>query len=118
MFQLIVISHPTMLPGEAAIIQQLFEEGLAVFHLRKPEATEPEIRQLLDAIPDVYHNCIAMHGFFHLMEEYDIHRWHFREEHRMSTGEKALVQLKEKGYTLSTSVHDLQTLQQLPAHFS
>ena len=52
------------------------------------------------------------------MEEYGIHRWHFREEHRMQTSEEGLVQLKEKGYTLSTSVHEIPVLQNLSSHFS
>lgn len=118
MFQLIVISHADMLPGEAAIIQQLFAEGLALFHLRKPEADEQAMRQLIAAIPAVYHNRIVMHGFFHLMEEYHIHRWHFREQHRLAATAAELAQLKEKGYTLSTSVHEPETLQQLPPCFS
>jgi thiamine-phosphate pyrophosphorylase len=107
-----------MLPNEATIIQQLFAEGLEVFHLRKPDAEEKVIRQLLDAIPPEYHNRIAMHGFFHLMEEYDIHRWHFREEHRQETSIETMEQLKSKGYTLSTSVHDLPTVQRLTSLFS
>jgi thiamine-phosphate pyrophosphorylase len=118
MFSLIIISHAAMLPGEAAIIHQLFDEGLELFHLRKPDADEQAVRQLIEAIPAEYRDRIVMHGFFHLMEEYGIRRWHFREEHRRQTGEDELVQLKEKGYTLSTSVHDLQTLQQLPSQFS
>jgi thiamine-phosphate pyrophosphorylase len=118
MFSLIVISNASSVPGEAAIIQQLFAEGLDVFHLRKPEANEQNMRQMIEAIPAVYHNRIAMHGFFHLMDEYGIHRRHFREEHREATRVETLVQLKEKGYILSTSVHDLQTAQQLPLHFS
>lgn len=118
MFSLIVISHAAMLPGEATIIHQLFDEGLELFHLRKPDADEQAVRQLIETIPAEYHDRIVMHGFFHLMEEYGIRRWHFREEHRMQTGEDELVKLKEKGYTLSTSLHDLQTLQQLPSLFS
>jgi thiamine-phosphate pyrophosphorylase len=118
MFKLVVISHATMLPGEAAIMQQLFAEGLEVLHLRKPEADEQAVRQLIEAIPAEYHNRIALHGFFHLMEEYNIHRWHFREEHRQATTKEALTQLKDKGYTLSTSVHDLPTVQRLTPLFS
>jgi thiamine-phosphate pyrophosphorylase len=118
MFKLVIISHATMLPGEAAIIQQLFEEGLDVLHLRKPEAEEQAVRQLIEAIPAVYHNRIAMHGFFHLMEEYNIHRWHFREAHRQETTIETMEQLKDKGYTLSTSVHDLPTVQRLTSLFS
>ncbi|SEO31778.1 thiamine-phosphate pyrophosphorylase [Niastella yeongjuensis] len=107
-----------MVPDEAAIIQQLFEDGLEVFHLRKPEADEQAVRLLIEAIPAVYHNRIAMHGFFHLMEEYKIHRWHFREEHRQETTKEEMMRLKNKGYTLSTSVHDLPTVQRLTSLFS
>jgi thiamine-phosphate pyrophosphorylase len=107
-----------MFTGEAAIIQQLFEEGLEVLHLRKPEADESAVRQLIEAIPAVYHNRIAMHGFFHLMSAYDIHRWHFREEHRQETTIETMEQLKDKGSTLSTSVHDLPTVQRLTSLFS
>lgn len=107
-----------MLPNEATIIQQLFAEGLEVFHLRKPEADEQAVRQLIEAIPAEYHNRIALHGFFHLMKYYNIHRWHFREEHRQETAKEEMVRLKDKGYVLSTSVHDLPTLQRLTSLFS
>ena len=118
MFSLVVISNATAVPNEAAIIQQLFEEGLDVLHLRKPEADEQAVRQLIESIPADYHNRIAMHGFFHLMEEYNIHRWHFREQHRQETAIEAMAQLKNKGYTLSTSVHDLPTVQRLTSLFT
>jgi thiamine-phosphate pyrophosphorylase len=135
MFELIVISDPGMVADEATIIQQLFGEGLACFHLRKPGADEHGVRQLLDAIPAAYHHRIALHGFHHLADEYDIRRLHFTEqlrEARMSPPQKGGIQgvdtlpkgsspwgeLKEKGYTLSTSVHDLETLQKLPAVFA
>jgi thiamine-phosphate pyrophosphorylase len=118
MFSIVIISSATAVPNEAAIIQQLFAEGLEVFHLRKPEADEQMVRQLIEAIPAEYHNRIAMHGFFHLMAEYNILRWHFREEHRQSTTKEEMTQLKNKGYALSTSVHDLPTLQRLISLFS
>jgi len=118
MFSIVVISHAAAVPNEASIIQQLFAEGLAVFHLRKPDADEQTVRQLIEAIPAEYHDRIAMHGFFHLMKEYNLHRWHFREEHRQATTKEEMVQLKAKGYTLSTSVHDLPTLQRLTSLFS
>ncbi|HEY1202733.1 MAG TPA: thiamine phosphate synthase [Niastella sp.] len=136
MFSLIVISGPTMLTDEASIIQQLFAEGLEVFHLRKPNADEQAVRQLIEAIPAEYHDRIVMHGFFHLMEEYGMHRLHLREEHRQQLerngfffeGAIASAELARVGLhklaedpskcTLSTSVHDLQTLQSLSVHFS
>ncbi|THU39718.1 thiamine phosphate synthase [Niastella caeni] len=118
MFSLIVISHPVMFPGEAAIIQQLFVEGLEYFHLRKPEADEQAMQQLLDAIPAAFHHRIALHGFHHLAAAYGIRRLHFTEQYRSMTNETTWKQLKDKGYSLSTSVHDLQTIQSLSSFFS
>lgn len=136
MFQLIVISLSSMFPNEASIIQQLFAEGLEVFHLRKPDADEKAVRQLIEAIPAEYHDHIVMHGYFHLMEEYGMHRLHLREEHRQNLEREgflfkdaaAAAGLSKMGLhklaadpskcTLSTSVHDLQTLQNLSVHFS
>lgn len=135
MFQLIVISHADMLRGEAAIIQQLFAEGLELFHLRKPNADEQAVRQLIEAVPTEYRDRIVMHGFFHLMDEYGINRWHYREEHRQQAERDGSLfkgsspwQMKQRASPLSegespirifsTSVHDLQTLQQLSSHFS
>jgi len=117
MFELIVISHEAMLPGEAAIIQQLFEAGLEIFHLRKPGASEQAIRALLDAIPAMYHDRIALHGFHQLVNEYEIRRLHFTEVHRLETNETIWSQLWDKNYILSTSVHELSVLQTLSHSF-
>jgi thiamine-phosphate pyrophosphorylase len=128
MFRLLVISHPEMLPGEAEIIQQLFNEGLECFHLRKPQVSEEKIRLLLNAIPAAYHKRIALHSLHHLAEEYGIRRLHFTEQHRQSRAGASLeagspltvllTALKEKGYILSTSVHSIEALQSLPSCFS
>lgn len=116
MHPLIVISHSEVFTGEAAIIQQLFAEGLHCFHLRKPEAREEEVRELLDAVPAEYRPRIALHSFHHLADEYSVQRLHFTEQHRRMRVHYTV--LKEKGYILSTSVHDLETLQTLSTCFS
>jgi len=121
MHPLIVISHPSFLPNEAAIIQQLFDEGLQCFHLRKPQANEEDMRQLLNAIPAEYHQRIALHAFHHLANEYDIKRLHYTEDARKArTGHSSKDGLSSlsKEYILSTSVHSLQTLQSLSTDFS
>jgi thiamine-phosphate pyrophosphorylase len=114
MHPLIIISHPSFLPNEAVIIQQLFAEGLQCFHLRKPQASEAEVRQLLNAIPAEYHPRIALHAFHHLANDYDINRLHFTEDARKARGPEE----KQNEYIFSTSVHSLQTLQSLSPDFS
>lgn len=118
MFSLIVISQPVTFPGEAHLIEQLFAEGLDCFHLRKPGAEEPAIRTLLDAIPAVYHSRIALHDHHHLAHDYEIHRLHFTEAHRGKTDEAVWRPLRDKGYRLSTSVHELAELNSLSLLFS
>lgn len=135
MFSLVVISNAELFAGEAAIIQQLFEAGMERFHLRKPGANEQTIRQLLNAIPAEWHQRIALHGHHQLVNDYDIQRLHFTEAQRQqpeqevgplleggspSNAEQRAGSLKGNPppYILSTSVHDLATLQQLSPRFS
>lgn len=70
--KLIVITSPSFLENEAKAISTLFEEGLEILHLRKPEASANEIRRLLDSIPAVYHPHIVTHDHFELLNDYDL----------------------------------------------
>lgn len=107
-----------MLAGEAGIIQQLFEEGLECFHLRKPGPSEQYVRQLLDAIPAAYHKSIALHGLHWLANDYDIRRFHFTEDHLRSLNPASKLQSDPPRKIFSTSAHNLRTLQLLPSLFS
>ncbi|WP_207514127.1 thiamine phosphate synthase [Longitalea luteola] len=118
MFSLVVISKAELFTGEASIIQQLFEAGMERFHLRKPGADEQAVRQLLNAIPAEWHKHIALHSHHHLVQEYDIRRLHFTEQQRAATDEGILSEMKARRYLLSTSVHDLLSMQLLSTRFS
>ena len=48
--KIIVISNPTPISKEASLINQLFDEGLSVFHLRKPDSSAQEVVLLLQEI--------------------------------------------------------------------
>lgn len=48
--KLIVITSPDFIPEEARIITGLFEVGLDLLHLRKPDATAHEVGNLLHGI--------------------------------------------------------------------
>ena len=48
--KLIVITSPDFIPEEARIITGLFEVGLDLLHLRKPDATAHEVGNLLHAV--------------------------------------------------------------------
>ncbi|WP_106827712.1 thiamine phosphate synthase [Parabacteroides pacaensis] len=80
--KLIVISTPHFFNGEADVIFSLMEEGLEIFHLRKPEGKEEELRQLLKQIPDRYHNRIVLHDAFNLAKEFQVKGIHLNSRNR------------------------------------
>lgn len=61
--KLIVITSPDFIPEEARIITGLFEVGLDLLHLRKPDATAHEVGNLLHGIPKEYRKQIVIHDF-------------------------------------------------------
>ena len=62
--KLIVVTTPTFFVEEDKIITALFEEGLDVLHLRKPETPAMYSERLLTLIPDKYHRRIVTHEHF------------------------------------------------------
>lgn len=68
----IVISNPTALADEQAIIKQLFDEGLEIFHIRKKEFSENEMRTFIEQIPQKYLSKIVLHSHYHLSEQYNL----------------------------------------------
>lgn len=68
--KLILITPPTYFVEENKIITDLFEEGLDILHLRKPETAPMFAERLLTLIPEHYHKRIVVHGHFYLKEEY------------------------------------------------
>ncbi len=69
---IIVISNPSTIKDEQTIIHQLFDEGLEIFHVRKKEYSEKEMRIFIEQIPYNYFKRIVLHSQFHLAEEYNL----------------------------------------------
>ena len=61
--KLIVVTTPTFFVEEDKIITALFEEGLDILHLRKPETPAMYSERLLTLIPEKYHKRIVMRFF-------------------------------------------------------
>lgn len=112
----IVISNPTSLKDEHLIINQLFEEGLEYFHLRKPGCSVIELTELLDQIAPGSHSKISLHQHHELADSYGMQRLHFTEENRRSLN-KGLIdkQMKEKRF--STSIHTPEEYPDLSSSF-
>ena len=70
MKKLIAITVPQILDDEHLLISSVLEKGIHRLHLRKPEASASEMRNILEKIPVCYHNRISLHDKFSLVEEF------------------------------------------------
>lgn len=114
---LIVISSPTPITKEASLINQLFDEGLTVFHLRKPESSSQELVLLLQEINPIHYSKIALHSHHYLAKSFGINRLHFNEVSRKQLIEDALETYNADGVILSTSIHTTDDYNQLSDKF-
>lgn len=81
---IIAITQPFFFEGEAEAIHHLFAEGrIDLLHLRKPDASAQQCRQLLSDIPMQWHGRIVTHSHFELCAEYNLHGCHLN--HRCPT---------------------------------
>lgn len=74
--KLILITSPTYFVEEDKILTALFEEGLDILHLRKPDTAPIYAERLLSLIPEQYHKRIVVHGHFYLKDEYRLRGIH------------------------------------------
>jgi thiamine-phosphate diphosphorylase len=115
--ELIVITDPEMLPGEADVMNGLFALGLARLHVRKPEASEAAIKALIEEITQEFRDRIVLHQHHQLAEVFGISGLHFTEKNRLLQTADNLAGLKQQGFRLSTSLHDPDDLQGLSGSF-
>lgn len=69
---IILISNPAPVIHEHEIIGQIFDDGLEIFHLRKKEFQEKEMRAFIEGIPQKYRGRIVLHSHYHLAAEYEL----------------------------------------------
>lgn len=69
---LVVISYPLPLLVEFEVLTKLFEEGLEVFHLRKPKYSRDEMEHFVKRIPPEFRKKVTIHGHKSLAEEYEL----------------------------------------------
>ena len=74
--KLIVMTQTTFFGGEDKILTSLFEEGLDMLHLYKPQSEPILSERLLSLIPDDYHKRIMVHDHFYLKDEYHLRGIH------------------------------------------
>lgn len=102
--KLILITAPNYFVEEDKIITALFEEGLDILHLRKPDTAPMFAERLLTLIPEQYHKRIVVHGHFYLKDEYRLKGIHLN--HRNPN-----IPENYKGH-LSCSCHSLEEVKE------
>ncbi|MCF2502279.1 thiamine phosphate synthase [Dyadobacter sp. CY107] len=115
--KLIAISHPEFILNEAERINALFRDGLLRLHLRKPGGDIADLNRLLGKIDPEFYPKIALHQHHELAAQYDLMRLHFPEKLRNDTPETMFQKLKNAGFQLSTSIHDIEQLSELSSAF-
>ena len=115
---LIVLSSEVAVVNEAKLINGLFDAGLKIFHLRKPNIEQKEIDILLNNVDAKYYAQIALHQHHQMAKEYGINRLHFTETKRKQTDNKVLIDLKANGKILTTSIHQVLEYAELSTCFA
>lgn len=110
----IVISSQKTVPNEHDIVDQLFENGLQTFHLRKPGYKKNQFKEYIERIPQKYHNRVVIHSHHDLIFKYNLQGIHFNSKNRrktLKTGWKKYRLRRKKPYmTFSTSFHKLANI--------
>lgn len=70
--KLILLTSSEFFIEEDKILSTLFEEGLDMLHLRKPNSEPVYCERLLSLIPEEFHNRIVVHDHFYLRQEFDL----------------------------------------------
>lgn len=71
-FKIIVITSPDIIKDEAEKLRDLLDAGVNFIHIRKPEWTLREVKDLIEKIPYRYRKYLKLHGHFELLNEMNL----------------------------------------------
>ncbi|ADY51950.1 thiamine-phosphate diphosphorylase [Pseudopedobacter saltans DSM 12145] len=111
--KIIVISSPELFTGESDIVNALFDEGLELFHFRKPGLQQNKVGAFFEKIRPQYLSRIVLHEQHELAVHFEIKRLHFPEKNRRVLCRETLLKLKADGFTLSSSLHQLKDIEEI-----
>ncbi|MES2799299.1 MAG: bifunctional hydroxymethylpyrimidine kinase/phosphomethylpyrimidine kinase [Bacteroidota bacterium] len=101
----ILLSYPDSVANEAARINLLMAENFDVFHLRKPNWTAGQVKQLLNQLSSDVLKRTSLHQHHDVAIEFGIQRLHFPADLRNSFSSLQLEEMKWDDAVFSTSVH-------------
>ena len=112
---MIVITNPSSIANEISIITSLFEEGLSLLHIRKPDFSEVEMAQFLHQIKMEFRTNLVLHSHHQLAEDFGINRIHFSKKERKHNPDFPARFSKPCRY--STSTHSIEDFNSLSTEF-
>lgn len=74
--KLAILTQPAFFVEEDKILSALFEEGLDILHLHKPNSEPVYSERLLSLLPNYCYDKIRVHEHYYLKNEYDLHGIH------------------------------------------
>jgi thiamine-phosphate pyrophosphorylase len=114
--ELILVSDFSTIINEHQLLNQLFINGLEVFHLRKRDYTLQQMMDYIQAIPAEYHPKIVIHSHFQLLSYFNLKGIHFNKqftfEHFKKEASEDLFNLINNKH-ISISVHSLNDILKL-----
>ncbi|OXB03076.1 thiamine phosphate synthase [Flavobacterium oncorhynchi] len=117
---MIVITNPSFIKDEIDILHSLFEEGMSLLHIRKPDYSECEMAQFIQQIKLEYRTKLVLHNHHQLADDLGIIRFHFSEKERKNQRHlfsKFSDSDKDKNEFISTSTHSIDDFNSLENGF-
>ena len=111
--KLILITCENFFEGETEAVNQLFETGLQILHLRKPNAKEISIREFMEKIDPSYHKRIVLADCYAIEKRFEIKGIHInRRNIKDEVDLLDFLMTKERGnLTISCSCHSIEELE-------
>jgi len=106
---LLLITPENDVEGEVDLINSLFDLGLEILHVRKPNKNYAQHMGYLSGINEEHHDKIMLHYEHDLAEDFMLKGVHVQEQPRLELGENFglyVARFTSQGYDVSTSFHD------------
>lgn len=112
--KIIVISSSGESETEPIIVTQLFENGLDIFHLRKPKFSTKQLKNYIESIPKGFHSRIVIHTHHKLARKFRLKGVHLTKTHKKRKFKTwftlKMLKMKNPSLTVSTSFRTIASL--------
>ena len=112
--KIIVISSAKGSVSEANIVNELFHEGMELFHLRKHNYSTKLLKEYIEQIEERYRDRIVLHTKHMLALQYNLNRIHITKKHKKRRFKTWLsikyLRAKIPNLKISTSFHSTDSI--------